>query len=58
MLVIAGDITVADAKAKVEKYFGDIPPGPVIQRQQEWIAKMTGDQARHAAGPRPPGPHI
>jgi zinc protease len=42
VLVVAGDITVADAKAKVEKYFGDIPSGPVIKRQQEWIAKMTG----------------
>jgi zinc protease len=42
VLVVAGDITVADAKAKVEKYFGDIPSGPVVKRQQEWIAKMTG----------------
>jgi zinc protease len=42
VLVVAGDITVADAKAKVEKYFGDIPSGPVIKRQEEWIAKMTG----------------
>jgi len=42
VLVIAGDVTVDEARAKVEKYFGDIPPGPVIQRQQEWIAKMTG----------------
>jgi zinc protease len=42
VLVIAGDITVAEAKAKVEKYFGDIPSGPVIKRQEEWIAKMTG----------------
>jgi zinc protease len=42
VLVVAGDITVADAKARVEKYFGDIPSGPVIKRQQEWIAKMTG----------------
>ncbi len=42
VLVVAGDITVADAKAKVEKYFGDIPSGPVIKRQQEWIAKMAG----------------
>jgi zinc protease len=42
VLVLAGDITVADAKAKVEKYFGDIPSGPVIKRQQEWIAKMSG----------------
>ena len=43
VLVIAGDVTVADAKARVEKYFGDIPSGPVIQRQQEWIAKMSGE---------------
>jgi zinc protease len=42
VLVVAGDITVAEAKQKVEKYFGDIPPGPVIKRQQEWVAKMTG----------------
>jgi zinc protease len=42
VLVIAGDITAADAKAKVEKYFGDIPSGPVIKRQQDWVAKMTG----------------
>ena len=42
VIVLAGDITLADAKQKVEKYFGDIPAGPVINRQQEWIAKMTG----------------
>ena len=42
VLVIAGDVTAADAKAKVEKYFGDIPAGPVLKRQEEWIAKMTG----------------
>src|SRR6186713_2299764 len=41
-LVVAGDITVAEAKAKVEKYFGDIPSGPVIKRQQDWVAKMSG----------------
>jgi zinc protease len=42
VIVLAGDITLADAKQKVEKYFGDIPPGPVVVRQEEWIAKMTG----------------
>jgi zinc protease len=42
VLVIAGDVTAADAKAKVEKYFGDIPAGPTVNRQQEWVAKMTG----------------
>src|SRR5512134_1485914 len=44
VLVIAGDITAAEAKAKVEKYFGDIPAGPVINRQQDWIAKMSGER--------------
>jgi len=43
VLVISGDITAAEAKAKVEKYFGDIPAGPVLKRQQEWVAKMTGE---------------
>jgi zinc protease len=44
VLVIVGDITAADAKAKVEKYFGDIPSGPVIRRQEEWVAKMSGER--------------
>ena len=42
VLVIAGDVTAADAKQKVEKYFGDIPGGPAIKRQQDWVAKMSG----------------
>jgi zinc protease len=41
VLVLAGDIDVATAKAKVEKYFGNIPPGPPVTHQQVWIAKMT-----------------
>ncbi|AZH13657.1 insulinase family protein [Caulobacter vibrioides] len=43
-LVLAGDISVAEAKAKVEKYFGNIPSGPPVTRQKEWIAKRTGSQ--------------
>jgi zinc protease len=42
VLVLAGDVSVADAKAKVETYFGDIPSGPVITHQKDWVAKMTG----------------
>jgi len=42
VLTIAGDVNTADVKAKVEKYYGDIPGGPVLQRPKEWIAKMTG----------------
>ncbi len=42
VLVIAGDIDAKTAKAKVEKYYGDIPPGPPVAHQQVWIAKMSG----------------
>jgi zinc protease len=41
-LVIAGDITPEVARQKVEKYYGAIPAGPPIARQQAWIAKRTG----------------
>ena len=42
VLVLAGDIDFNTAKQKVEKYFGDIPAGPPIGKQEVWIAKMTG----------------
>jgi zinc protease len=41
-LVIAGDITPQAAREKVEKYYGEIPAGPPIAKQQVWIAKRTG----------------
>ncbi len=44
VLVVAGDIDAKTALAKVEKYFGDIPPGPPISKHQSWIAKRTGSQ--------------
>ena len=40
--MLAGDIDFNTAKAKVEKYFGDIPAGPPIGKQEVWVAKMTG----------------
>ena len=42
VLVIAGDVKAADVKTRVEKYFGDIPPGPPIAKHEAWVAKMTG----------------
>ena len=41
---IAGAITVEHARTLVEKYFGDIPPGPPVSRFDTWIAKRTGEQ--------------
>jgi zinc protease len=42
VLVLAGDLTPAQAREKVEKYYGDIPPGPPVAKQREWIAKRSG----------------
>jgi len=44
VVVLAGDINAQTAKQKVEQYFGDIPAGPPVARQQAWIAKRTGSQ--------------
>lgn len=41
-LVLSGDITPAEAKAKVEKYFGDIPPGAPLSRPTRWVDRRTG----------------
>ncbi len=43
-LVIAGDITPEEARAKVEQYFGAIPPGPPIEKYEAWPAPMEGEQ--------------
>jgi len=37
VLVIAGDTTVADARALAEKYFGDIAPGPQVQKKKSMV---------------------
>lgn len=42
-LVIAGNIDAASAREKVEKYFGDIEPGPPIAKKEAWVAKRTGE---------------
>ncbi|MCB0718342.1 MAG: insulinase family protein [Bacteroidetes bacterium] len=42
VIAVAGNIDPETAKAKVEKFFGDIPPGPPIAHFETWIAKRTG----------------
>src|SRR5712672_3130771 len=48
VIVIAGDIDVKTAREKVTKYFGDIPAGPPVAHQSEWVAKMTGVHRQQA----------
>jgi zinc protease len=42
VVVLAGDIDVETAKAKMEKYFGHIAPGKPLQKLESWVAKRTG----------------
>ncbi|HVY90851.1 MAG TPA: insulinase family protein, partial [Hyphomonadaceae bacterium] len=44
VMVLSGDITPEEAKAKVEKYFGEIPSGPPPSHPKAWVAKRTGHQ--------------
>lgn len=44
VVVLAGDIDVPTARAKMEKFFGDIPPGPPITRQEVWIHPLETKQ--------------
>ena len=44
VVVVAGDVKAEDVKARVEKYFGDIPAGPPTTRQEAWVAKRSGSQ--------------
>ncbi len=44
VLVVAGDVKPEEVKAKVERYFGDVPPGQPIPKQEAWVARRTGEQ--------------
>lgn len=43
VISIAGDIAPEEARELVERYFGSIPGGPPVARQQSWIARRTGE---------------
>ena len=43
-LVIAGDVSADDVKQRVERFFGDIPPGPPVTAYQAWVPKMVGER--------------
>ena len=55
-IVLAGDITPTIAREKLMTYFGDIPAGPPVPRQQPWVAprdtSTRGEQKDHVAQTR------
>jgi zinc protease len=44
VIALVGDIDVETARAKVEKYFGDIPSGPPVAHFKAWVPKMKGER--------------
>jgi zinc protease len=44
VVVVAGDVSPEEALEKVERYFGDIPPGPPVPSFERWVAPMDGDR--------------
>ncbi|MEM9209525.1 MAG: pitrilysin family protein, partial [Pseudomonadota bacterium] len=44
VIVLAGDVDPEDAFEKVQHYFGDIPPGPPLDKPQRWTVKLTEDR--------------
>jgi zinc protease len=57
VIVLAGDIDPQTARQKVERYFGAIPAGPPVARQDMWTAKQTGTH-RHVMQDRVPQARI
>ncbi|MEJ2163834.1 MAG: pitrilysin family protein, partial [Robiginitalea sp.] len=51
VLVIAGDIDIAEAKGLIEDYFGTIPSGPEIERNFPREAPITGELKAQAFDP-------
>jgi zinc protease len=42
VLSIAGDVSPEEIHQKVERYFGDVPSGPPVAKQEAWTARMEG----------------
>ena len=41
VLVLAGDVTLDDAKTKVEHYFGGVPTGVPLSYPKKWVPELT-----------------
>jgi zinc protease len=56
-LVVAGDVKTDEVVAKVEKYFGDIPPGPPVSRPEAHVVRRKGT-VRWSTQERAPQPKL
>jgi len=54
VIVLAGDIDAATAKAKMEKYFGDIPAGPALKQHKAWVPTRTNNTIEEMVDPKAP----
>ena len=52
-LLLLGDITVAQAREKIERYFGEIPAGPPVTRITGWSAPLPDDRRISIEAPAP-----
>lgn len=57
ILVIAGDIKPEEARARVEAFFGEIPPGPPPAQPKAWVPPIADGQ-REVMYDRVPQPRI
>jgi zinc protease len=39
-LALAGDLEPDEAVTLAERYFGDIPPGPLVSRLEHWVPRL------------------
>jgi zinc protease len=44
VIVIAGDVETDEVIAKVNNYFGDIPPGPPLTKPGTWIPRLDSER--------------
>jgi zinc protease len=57
VLAVVGDVEAEDVKARVEKYFGDIPSGPPLAKPGVQVARRT-QESRHVIQDRVPQARI
>ncbi|MEL6547440.1 MAG: insulinase family protein, partial [Myxococcota bacterium] len=57
VLALAGDIDVETAKPMVEKFFGDIPPGPPLHALSRWVPTKV-ESVRETMSDRVPNARI